>query len=130
MMRSGRLLAEESPENLLKDYRLPTLEDVFLKLCMKDVDNKDDAGLKATCSSMTDNKASRKQEHYGGHDNMAFNVSQFDVTEMGVERQDNIKSHPGSLANYNAVSKFGNGDCHWCLINHKFHLVYFYFLST
>jgi hypothetical protein len=36
MMRSGRLLTEESPENLLRDYNLPSLENVFLKLCMKD----------------------------------------------------------------------------------------------
>ncbi len=35
-MRSGRLLTEESPENLLRDYNLPSLENVFLKLCMKD----------------------------------------------------------------------------------------------
>ena len=36
MMRSGRLLVEESPENLLGHHRLSSLEDVFLKLCMKD----------------------------------------------------------------------------------------------
>jgi hypothetical protein len=36
MMRSGRLLTEESLENLLRDYNLPSLENVFLKLCMKD----------------------------------------------------------------------------------------------
>ncbi|XP_057374585.1 ABC transporter G family member 23-like [Daphnia carinata] len=36
MMRSGRLLAENSPENLLRSYGLCSLEDVFLQLCMKD----------------------------------------------------------------------------------------------
>ena len=36
MMRSGRLLAENSPQNLLNNYRLSSLEDVFLKLCMRD----------------------------------------------------------------------------------------------
>lgn len=35
-MRSGRLLAEQSPENLLRMYGLSSLEDVFLKLCMTD----------------------------------------------------------------------------------------------
>ena len=35
-MRSGRLLVEESPENLLNSYRLPSLEDVFLKICIRD----------------------------------------------------------------------------------------------
>lgn len=38
-MRSGHLLAEESPHNLLTLYGLSSLEDVFLKLCMKDVGN-------------------------------------------------------------------------------------------
>jgi len=35
-MRSGRLLAEDSPANLLKVNQCLTLEDVFLKLCMRD----------------------------------------------------------------------------------------------
>lgn len=35
MMRSGRLLAEDSPQNLLAIHNMTSLEDVFLKLCMK-----------------------------------------------------------------------------------------------
>lgn len=34
-MRSGRLLAEESPQNLLTTYRCKNLEDVFLQLSRK-----------------------------------------------------------------------------------------------
>lgn len=34
-MRSGRLLAEESPSALLTMYNCPSLEDVFLKLSRK-----------------------------------------------------------------------------------------------
>lgn len=34
-MRSGRLLAEESPQVLLSMYRCVSLEDVFLKLSRK-----------------------------------------------------------------------------------------------
>lgn len=34
-MRSGRLLAEESPRQLLATYNCPTLEEVFLKLSRK-----------------------------------------------------------------------------------------------
>lgn len=34
-MRSGRLLAEESPRALLTMYNCPSLEDVFLKLSKK-----------------------------------------------------------------------------------------------
>ena len=40
MMRSGRLLAEDSPENLLRDTNLSSLENVFLELCIKNNDNK------------------------------------------------------------------------------------------
>ena len=36
MMRSGHLLAEKSPHNLLTTYGLRSLEDVFLKLCVKE----------------------------------------------------------------------------------------------
>lgn len=36
LMRHGRLLAEASPEDLLTQHGLETLEEVFLKLCMTD----------------------------------------------------------------------------------------------
>lgn len=36
LMRHGRLLAENSPENLLLEHNMDSLEDVFLKLCMSD----------------------------------------------------------------------------------------------
>lgn len=36
LMRHGRLLAEDTPDNLLQKYNMETLEDVFLKLCMSD----------------------------------------------------------------------------------------------
>jgi len=39
LMRSGRLLAEESPESLLRSHGLTSLEDVFLALCRKDIDD-------------------------------------------------------------------------------------------
>ena len=35
MMRSGSLLAEDPPQCLLDKHNLVSLEDVFLKLCMK-----------------------------------------------------------------------------------------------
>ena len=34
-MRSGRLLTEDSPRNLLAIHNMSSLEDVFLKLCVK-----------------------------------------------------------------------------------------------
>ena len=36
LMRHGRLLAESSPEDLLVQHQMETLEEVFLKLCMSD----------------------------------------------------------------------------------------------
>ena len=42
-MRNGKLLAEAAPSDLLAVHRLPTLEDVFLKLCL-DVDSGEGMG--------------------------------------------------------------------------------------
>lgn len=36
LMRAGRLLAENAPEELMAQYNLDSLESVFLKLCMTD----------------------------------------------------------------------------------------------
>ena len=36
MMRNGHLLAEDAPNALLERFSLPNLEDVFLKLCVRD----------------------------------------------------------------------------------------------
>jgi hypothetical protein len=33
-MRDGRILAEDSPEDLLATHGVPTLEDVFLRICL------------------------------------------------------------------------------------------------
>ena len=38
MMRSGKLLDEGAPNDLLEKYKKPNLEDVFLGLCQKDGD--------------------------------------------------------------------------------------------
>ncbi|CAG2122969.1 unnamed protein product, partial [Medioppia subpectinata] len=37
LMRQGKLLAENSPEELMSQYKLDSLENVFLKLCMTDM---------------------------------------------------------------------------------------------
>ena len=37
-MRSGKLLDEGAPNDLLEKYNKPNLEDVFLGLCQKDGD--------------------------------------------------------------------------------------------
>lgn len=54
LMRSGRLLAEESPDALLLRHNMTSLEDVFLTLCRKDGNqsNEDDGESNANRSSM------------------------------------------------------------------------------
>lgn len=49
LMRAGVLLAEESPQNLLNTYNTTSLEDAFLKLCLKqgtDDEAHDDTAVK------------------------------------------------------------------------------------
>jgi ABC-type multidrug transport system ATPase subunit len=36
LMRHGKLMAQDCPTSLLKRHHLETLEEVFLKLCIKD----------------------------------------------------------------------------------------------
>lgn len=36
MMRSGRILVEDSPERLMSARNMTNLDDVFLKLCIED----------------------------------------------------------------------------------------------
>jgi len=91
MMRSGRLLTEESPENLLRDYNLPSLENVFLKLCMKD-----------------EGKNGIQQQPALCHDNMAFDrstISQSDVSEVGIDGRytRNDQRSPTSPADFSVV---------------------------
>jgi hypothetical protein len=75
MMRSGRLLAEDSPENLLREYNLSSLEDVFLKLCMADCGNED----------KTANRIPTQQQCTGGIDNVAFHPSSSELDISGTE---------------------------------------------
>lgn len=69
MMRSGRLLAQESPANLLSQYRLESLEDVFLKLCMKDSIAQRPEAVQQESATYLD-----VSNHHAvnGHDNPAF----------------------------------------------------------
>ena len=61
MMRSGSLLAEDSPQNLLRKHNLLSLEDVFLKLSMKHQVEDEDVVPFATTSS----NANKSSQHQG-----------------------------------------------------------------
>lgn len=108
-MRSGRLLTEDSPENLLRDYNLPSLENVFLKLCMKDEGKN---GI-------------QQQPPALGHDNMAFDqsASQSDVSEVGIDGRYTRNDHqpsPTSPADFSVVK--------YCCIVVLFHYLVSHFL--
>lgn len=65
-MRSGHLLAEESPENLLTLHGLNTLEEVFLKLSSKE------HALKHGALTASGRAIRSAQQEEQGHDNAAF----------------------------------------------------------
>jgi hypothetical protein len=112
MMRSGRLLAEESPDKLLAYYNLPSLEDVFLKLCMKDdVENRDDDRTEiVAATSISPAACQTGQQLPGSHVNLAFDhsMSQLDVSLTGIARQHRSSLHesPPSTADRFGVRNF------------------------
>nr|QBM06389.1 ATP-binding cassette sub-family H-like protein 1 [Daphnia magna] len=87
MMRSGRLLAEDSPENLLHSYALRSLEDVFLQLCMKDFSNAEVVNIHENTSEVS----LEDQQLSGGIDNVGFepSASQLDISGTPIPRQRN-----------------------------------------
>ncbi|XP_065560210.1 ABC transporter G family member 20-like isoform X2 [Artemia franciscana] len=83
MMRSGRLLAEESPQTLLSIYNLPSLEDVFLRLCMVDVSSKNNAATISVITDGVDNPA------FAGLRSVSFRTSK---NADGQEEEDSQKN--------------------------------------
>lgn len=89
-MRSGRLLAEESPDILMAYYNLSSLEDVFLRLCMKQSVNDGVEQLEIMSNAITSNESPPQivaltQQQSGEHDNMAFDYS---INEMNESEND------------------------------------------
>lgn len=99
MMRSGRLLTEESPDNLLRDYNLSSLEDVFLKLCMNDEGKNKIEQSEPLTNAVVGYTATRAQQQPIGHDNMAYDrsASQSDVSEISVDCQYTRNGHRPTL---------------------------------
>lgn len=102
-MRSGRLLAEESPATMLAHYNLPTLEDVFLKLCMKDdVENRNEDRTEIVATSVRPVTLYSARQLPESYVNPAFDssTSQLDVSEAGIARQhrSNKREFPASPA--------------------------------
>ncbi|XP_046459302.1 ABC transporter G family member 20-like isoform X2 [Daphnia pulex] len=99
MMRSGRLLAEDSPDKLLAHYNLSSLEDVFLKLCINQGVNKGVEQLEimanVSLSNETHQIVPRTQQQAGEHENVAFDysVNEVDLPENDVQRRNRINSN-------------------------------------
>jgi hypothetical protein len=76
MMRSGFLLAEDSPQNLLNKHNLVSLEDVFLKLCVKQqVQNRDlSVASLATTNNNTQHLGIAATKKQGKNRGFKFNV--------------------------------------------------------
>ncbi|XP_046651597.1 ABC transporter G family member 20-like [Daphnia pulicaria] len=89
LMRSGRLLAEDSPENLLRDYNQTSLENVFLELCMKNDENKlTSIVTNGTSCNHADYNNEQTKQSQGGDDNRVFEESALsNVTEMDIAIQ-------------------------------------------
>ena len=113
-MRSGHLLAEESPHNLLTTHGLTSLEDVFLKLCMKDgVVARPSMKVSATATSGNGYPALQQGVDDAGHDNPAFaqsfnnpdaiTGSPVDMVD-GHQPQDNGEEDHKNLAQLSIVS--------------------------
>jgi hypothetical protein len=100
MMRSGRLLAEDSPDKLLAHYNLSSLEDVFLKLCINQGVNKGVEQLEIMANVSLSNETHQivprtQQQQAGDHDNLAFDysVNEVDLPENDVQRRNRINSN-------------------------------------
>ena len=83
LMRSGHLLAEETPQNLLVNHGLRTLEEVFLKLSRTERAKKHGA---LTASGRAVRPTDPSQQEDRGHDNPAFfcTADNPDTTSIGI----------------------------------------------
>ena len=92
-MRSGYLLAEGSPQNLLLNHNLRSLEDVFLKLCMKDDSNneeRDSSVVLATTTTVVNRHNTQQRQQIAGwsNDNTVQNINPNGVSVANtVERK-------------------------------------------
>ena len=92
-MRSGHLLAEESPHNLLAIHGLISLEDVFLKLCVKESRGSQNVAV----------IAERKQQRQVMNDNCGHDNQTFLLEDENSDANSNLKQ-----VNSNSV---GTNDC-------------------
>ena len=101
-MRQGRLLAENSPEELLAQYNMETLEEVFLKLCMTDSSSRADQIASGDNLSIN-NKYNQESMEEGGIVNPALDLD----NELNLNNNVIIKNNKSQLANVLSVYSQG-----------------------
>ena len=99
-MRSGSLLAEESPHNLLAIHSLHSLEDVFLKLCMKNDNENVGHPMNDPSTLGLSSTSNRTMNIYRGEDNPTFNgrfASDIETRVTRLPNADNTgEAHKGN----------------------------------
>lgn len=103
MMRGGRLLVEDSPENLIRDYGLPSLEDVFLKVCLKDGGRSSDEQLAEDVTSSNEAAPVETQIEPQPSESSAEASNKIGKRTPN-EKSDKIKSVPRKRQSFNLKS--------------------------
>lgn len=95
LMRNGRILAENSPQNLMQTYGQTNLEDVFLHLCVTDSANRASLRVKTTnnTNSIVVRRRHQRQQqndpdHQSGHSNASENQIQTSDNIASTSKQD------------------------------------------
>ncbi|EFX71377.1 ABC protein, subfamily ABCH [Daphnia pulex] len=105
LMRSGHLLAEESPQNLLASHGLRTLEEVFLKLSRTERAKKHGA---LTASGRPVRPADPSQPEDRGHDNPAFISNEDGI--IGLTFSPSRENLEETTRNRHAVRRFNDSN--------------------
>ncbi|XP_011307965.1 ABC transporter G family member 20 isoform X1 [Fopius arisanus] len=87
LMRSGRLLAEESPRALLTMYNCPSLEEVFLKLSRKQTNNHPNTEFNIS------NNISLASLHWGKKDEPVYVTEESGVVGLNFHQSKEVLIH-------------------------------------
>lgn len=108
LMRQGRLLAENSPEQLLAQYNMETLEEVFLKLCMTDSSTKEGRAelmQNGLFADMSGSNAQTVAKVTSGFDNPALDLDLENVANNNISKmQDNNSGTSAAIENQSKLS--------------------------
>ncbi|XP_034944176.1 ABC transporter G family member 20 isoform X2 [Chelonus insularis] len=127
LMRSGRLLAEESPRALLTMYNCPSLEDVFLKLSRKQGQT-----AQPTVELNISNNISLASLNWGKKDEPVYVTEESGVIGLNFHQSKEVLIHDttngvGSHYDLNGkplsgVRKNSEGMCHDCDVSDCFNI--------